>query len=187
MGNRLEPRAGSKLLEDIRQYLARRISLFLNLSVQNPVYEQILVHGKVRFNPGIDEGYYVQVLNKEIKRFLSPWAFDEGVELVFGGRIHQSEVIAFIERRPYVDYITNFRLSHITKNIGAIGIGSMQVGFDFVVGDEVVQAVAASPRSIIVSVQQHDIEVWREEENVFFGTRELGIDFMAVGIDFEVA
>ena len=108
------------------------------MHVENPAYEEINVDFNVSFHSG-DFVYYKGVLDQDIKRFLSPWAYDEGQDIVFGGQIHKSVILNFIEQRPYVDYVTNFKMYHLT-------------------GDRDVEiAVASNPKAILVSGTEHTI------------------------------
>ena len=59
---------------------------------------------------GFDETYYTNQLRLEITRYLSPWAFPGGGSPSFGGKIFKSVLINFVEERPYVDYVTDFKL-----------------------------------------------------------------------------
>ncbi|HAP64873.1 MAG TPA: hypothetical protein DCR93_37105, partial [Cytophagales bacterium] len=117
----LMPRASVATLDRIRTYLQEYLSPFANLHVQNPQYEEVLLDFKVRFREGNDEGYYVTQLNEELRRYLSPWAYQANQEVVFGGRIYKSKVLAFIENRPYVDYVLDFKLYHLVPE----GIGKL--------------------------------------------------------------
>ena len=110
--NMLEPKVSATALTEIKAYMQQYISMFVQFEVQNPIYEQLLVSFKVKFKEGFDEGYYEQLLNEEIKAFLSPWAFSEGRDIVFGGKIHKSSIITFVEERTYVDFVNEFRLYH---------------------------------------------------------------------------
>lgn len=204
--NVLEPRTDSITLENIRNYLMDYVSPFVHLNVENPVYEQILVHFKVGFYPGYDSGFYGKLLNEEIKKFLSPWAFEEGVDIVFGGKVYKSDILAFIENRDYVDYITDFKLYHVFSGPRRGGIGDMAIGIDFIVrpenppglgemileedfviGEDVELAFASDPRSILVSAQNHYITVLKSEEYVCQGVEYGGIGFMTIGLDFVVS
>jgi len=113
--NPFEPKTGSYTLIDIKEYLCNYISPFIELNVQNPVYEHIQVDFKVGFHLGYDEGFYGNLLNEEIKKFLSPWAFDEGRDISFGSIIYKSDILSFIEKRPYVDFVTDFRFYHFIE------------------------------------------------------------------------
>jgi hypothetical protein len=87
---------------------------------------------------GGDVGYYCKKLNEDIKKFLSPWAYDEGKDISFGGKIHKSVILNYIEGISYVDYLTDFKLNHLG------------------IKNDVEEAEAASPRSVLVTVSDED-------------------------------
>ncbi len=111
--NLLEPRSSAVLMSRIEDYISTGLStLFAKAHVIHPVYERIWVDARVAFGPDLDAGYYAGQLNEELQRFLSPWAYEEGQDIVFGAQIYKSEILAFMEGRHYVDYITDFNLYH---------------------------------------------------------------------------
>ncbi len=203
-GNPLQPKVNGAFLRTIKEFLETNYaSEFTRLHVTNPVYETLLVDCKIAFNMGFDPGYYAGVLEEEIKIFLSPWSYDEGEDIVFGGKIHASEILAFIEGRDYVDYVTDFALYHQYKGKRPGGIGEMKInegfviglapqpsvgdsgkiiGEDFVVGVPVDVAATTRPDAILVSSGSHRIGVLSDE--VCEGTQSIGIGNMVIGLDF---
>jgi hypothetical protein len=127
-------------LTKIDEYLKKLISPFICLYVNNPKFEEIQVDFEVRFRmeEGADAGFLQKKLNEDIKKFLSPWAYDEGKDITFGGKIHKSVILDFIEDLPYVDYLTNFKMNHIG------------------VANDADEAVATSPRSVLVTISDKD-------------------------------
>lgn len=211
MGDPLQPKANRSLLKDIGSFIQSQFtSPFVNVHVTNPTYETILVDCKVSFHEGFDPGYFSTVLEEEIKRFLSPWAYSEGQDIVFGGKIHASEILAFIEGREYVDFILDFELYHRHPDYSAYGISDMEVDFDFVVGyspepsisvsgsetggktigidfivgQPVEVAAATRPDSILVSNSSHRIQAVQAGVNSCQGVHAIGIGQMIVGLDF---
>ena len=110
--NVLEPRAGAVLMGRIEEHVAGLTSPFATMHVIHPVFERIRVEANVVFTTGRDPGYYAKVLNDELRRFLSPWAFQEGEDILFGAQIYRSEILAFIEGRAYVDHLVGLQLYH---------------------------------------------------------------------------
>ena len=115
----LRPYTSLDLLLQIEQFLRRRSACFVKLHVRNPQFEEVRLSFKVRLHDGVDEAYHVRLLQEEITRFLSPWAFPGGAAPSFGGKVHKSVLINFVEERPYVDYVIDFQLFHDVG--GAIG------------------------------------------------------------------
>lgn len=108
--NKLEPKATLALLESIEKYLKQRISPFIRLKVLNPIFEYIGVRAKIKFREGYDESFYSKRLETDLQEFLAPWAFGDSGEISFGGKIAKSAILNFIEKREYVDYLTDLKM-----------------------------------------------------------------------------
>jgi hypothetical protein len=207
-GNPLEPRAGEVLMRRISDYVKTGFtSAFATVHVIPPIYERILVEARVAFKSGLDAGYYAGVLNEALRRFLSPWAYEEGQDIVFGARIYKSEILAFMEGRHYVDYITHFQLYHSYQGLPRDGIQDMTISVDFVirsdpqppilstapgmvigetfvVGRGVEVATTTHPHAILVSHPEHRIIPITSGEERCSGPKTIGIGYMTVGLDF---
>jgi len=203
--NPLEPRADAVLMTDIENFVSDLTTPYANIHVIHPIYERILVDAQVAFVSGFDAGYYTSVLNEELRRFLSPWAYEEGQDIVFGSRIYRSEILAFIEGREYVDYITDFKLYHSYPGQRRYGIGNMAVEVDFiiqpkptpfintmeientfVVGRGVEVARTVQGHAILVSHPEHRIRPVESGSHECKGASQLGIGYMTVELDFMV-
>lgn len=200
----LEPMASAALRSRIHEFLTKRISRFIRLDVCNPRYEQLLVECSVGFYEGIDKGRYTDILNEDLKRFFSPWAYDDAEDIPFGGSIHASEVLTFIERRSYVDHVTDFKLYHCNTGLG---IGEMSITLcededdvslrrasDFIVrpdeeGFRVTDAAEASTgRSILCSAPEHLITpLYPGDYRCASANVGTGIGFMIIELDFIVS
>lgn len=108
----LKPYTSVDILREIDVFLKKRASAFVKLHIRNPIFEEIKIACKVKFFPQFDASLQASILQNEITQFLSPWAFDLGKDIVFGGILEKSVVINFIEERPYVDYLTEMKLYH---------------------------------------------------------------------------
>ena len=215
-GNLLQPTSNLAYLSEIKQFIVENNpSPFLTpdrVHVSNPVYETLLIDCKVAFRTGKDPGFYSSQLEEDIRRFLSPWAYDEGQDITFGGKVYQSEILSFIESRDYVNYVINFQLYHrfagtnTTSGIGCMKIGTdfiiavqpsatiansdgltstgTKIGYDFVVGIPVDVATATRPDAILASNISHRIDTLQEGGLKCSGVTSLGIGEMIVGLDF---
>ncbi|MCB9287765.1 MAG: hypothetical protein H6560_10645 [Lewinellaceae bacterium] len=135
--NRKEPKATRGRLREIRDYLGGLNTPFVGanqdwLHVVNPDYQRIVVDFRVRFRPDVTAvEFHKTKLKESIVRFLSPWSYDDGAEISFGGRAFKSSILDFVESQPYVDYVTEFRM--------------MEQG----TSDDVDVIEAATPRSVL--------------------------------------
>lgn len=213
-GKLLQPRSNIASLREIETFLKEKyLSGFVIPHADNPDYETLLVDCSVSFHHGFDPGFYTAQLQEDIRRFLSPWAYDEGQDIIFGGKIYKSEILAFIEGRPYVDFVINFRMYHrfdgerppggiscmtigvdftvgtkpspmIRSTDGSIAGG--KIGVDFVIGAPVEIAVATSPEAILVSNEVHRIRSVQSGSFTCSGVSSIGIGKMIIDLDFTI-
>lgn len=130
LSNPFEPKVSPSTRESIRQYLQAYAGIFTQIYVESPQFEPIRIEAKVAFKSGFDGIFYANQLNEALKKFLSPWAFEEGEEIVFGGRIYISRILAFMESLDYVDLVADFKLFHVNQGPG---IGQMTIEDSFIV------------------------------------------------------
>ena len=194
--NPLQPRASSALLEEARRYLLPLCMPFAQganaLQVVNPRYEPVLLSFSVGFRSGYDSGYYADVLQEALRRRLSPWAYEEGEDIRFGGRVYKSQLLAFVEEQAYVDYVTDFKMMHARAEPG---VGEMSVENDLFVyfnspERDTDVAIASTAASILVSAERHHIQTLRPDEFPCENPDDTcngGIDCWYVDIDFIVS
>jgi len=140
--NPLLPFTNIGLLEVIREFLEPHVSPFVNLEVCNPQFEGVQLDFCVTFvNNNANANYYITVLNNDIEQFLMPWAYGSTVQdIEFGGKIEKSALLNFVQTRPYVDYVTRFKMNQYIY--GPTGFSIYQ--------KEVEEAIASTARSILV-------------------------------------
>src|SRR5690554_389107 len=133
-----QPRVSKALLNQIGGHVNQLNTLHVEAKVINPEYEELQVSLKVKFYDGFDIPIHIQKLNKDITKYLSPWAFEDRETLRFGVTIYRSQLIDYIEKLDYVDYLQDVLL---IKD-----------------GNSTMKSCApSSPKSILVSAKQHDI------------------------------
>lgn len=138
--NPLKPFTNQSLLLEIKEYLQQRISGHVVLEVANPQFEEVRIAFKLQLVAGYtDFTYYSNQLKQEITSYLTPWAYNNQVEVQFGGKVYKSSLINFIEERPYVEYITDVKMYHIINQVNN--------------NIDVEEITASTARSILVSVQ----------------------------------
>ncbi|MCB9284076.1 MAG: baseplate J/gp47 family protein [Lewinellaceae bacterium] len=145
----LRPYTEKKTLLDICRHLRTKVSPFVRLKVVQPRLEEVQLDFSVAFTEDIaDIPFYKKLLNEAIIRFLSPWAFEEGQEISFGGQWYKSTIIDFIDEQPYVDFVKEVKMFHKTDIEQSDNAWSK-------VDVEVIEATTA--RSILVSHRTHVI------------------------------
>jgi hypothetical protein len=148
----LKPRTSLVTLEDIKTFIHAIQSPFINLHVYNPLFEEARVKFNVSFHAGFDKGIYSVKLNEALLKFLSPWAYATGSDIVFGGKIHKSVILNFVEEQEYVDYITCFEMFHIVP--GDPANDPLK---------DVDEAIASTSASVLGSASEHEIKVLETE------------------------
>ncbi|HRI63313.1 MAG TPA: baseplate J/gp47 family protein, partial [Polyangium sp.] len=108
--NEFGPKAPVALLGSIQQYLSARASRWVTVRARNANYRAVRVRLGVHFSEKGNQAYWMGRLNDELNRFLSPWAYDEGADVVVGGKIYASSIVEFVDRRAYVDYVAGISL-----------------------------------------------------------------------------
>jgi hypothetical protein len=173
-GDALAPKAPSNLLADIQAFLAARAPAAAAVQVRNAQYVPVRVRLGVRFLPGQDESFARRRLNDDLVRFLSPWAYDEGAELMIGGRVYANSIIDFVDRRDYVDHVVEVKLFR----------GRGHGDFDFIPPEDDYHVATEQPDEVLVAARQHDIDVIPElgYEQANF----TGIGYMKLELDFIV-
>lgn len=177
--NLLQPTTSLATLQSVKAFLEVVKDPFVTLHVKNPYFEEVLVVFNVKFLEGKDQGYYEKEINSDIKKFLSPWAYSEGVDIVFEGTMYKSKIINFIEELDYVDYVTCFKMYHIID-------GNMA---DLKDTDEISTSKSSA---ILVSHPQHEIYILTtddcecDDDNIQSTAITDGIGTMTVGYDLIV-
>ncbi len=168
------PKVPANLLADISTFLTARAPAAAILRVRNAHYVPVLVRLGVRFRAGQDEGFARKRLNDDLVRFLSPWAYGEGAELMIGGRIYANSILDFVDRRDYVDYVAEIKLF---RGRGPDDFELIPPGVDYHVATD-------RPDQVLVAAQDHVIDVIPE-----LGYQQAsftGINYMKIELDFIV-
>ncbi len=174
-----EPKAPANLLADIEAFIQTRSPPHATVRVRNPRYVSVKVRFGVRFKPGHDEGYYRALLNDELNRFLSPWAYEDGADIVIGDKIYANSVINFVDKRDYVDYIASIRLFRSVdgEDYQLVLAPQAQDARGYYVTTE-------RPDAVLVAAREHEIDVISEVD--YEEQRYTGINYMKVELDFVV-
>jgi hypothetical protein len=171
-----EPKAATDLIADIESYLKDKTSSFARVKVRNARYLPVKVRLGVRFHSGKDEGFYQKQLNEELNRFLSPWAYQEGADLVFGEKIFANSIINFVDQRPYVDFVAELKLfiSEDGKTFRPVPVS----------GSEGYYVAAGRPDGVLVAARQHEFDLI--SEGGYEAKEFTGINYLKIELDFVV-
>jgi hypothetical protein len=141
--NPLMPFTDLATLSDVESFLGGLHTPFAQVAAINPLFEPLRVSFKVAFQPGRPFATFRSILDEDLKRFLSPWAFDATLSPEFGGVVLRSGLLRFIESLQYVDYLTELTLLPSTPH-----------------GDpaSIQRVTPSTPASIVTSAPSHQIE-----------------------------
>ncbi len=170
------PKVAADTLFQIEKYAQMQAPTYADISVTNPLYLQVSTECIVKFYEGYDEGFYKNKLIEEIKRFMSPWAYDEDRDIQIGGSLHASVIINFIAERPYIDYVANLKLFQSEDGETFTDVRSLNDGKSIV--------IPSKPNMIMVAAQIHEVYVVNEGE--FEEDSFEGINYMEINKDFVI-
>ena len=154
-----KPRISKAKRNEIQNFINELNTLHVTALVENPSYQEVRVSLFVKFYEGKDENFYKKQLQKDIVKFLAPWAYKETAEINFGLTLHKSMVIYYIEKLDYVDYIKDFELQVETIKRDINGD---------IVYETLDKVLPANLKVILTSVkyEQHKVETISEVECV---------------------
>jgi hypothetical protein len=161
-GNIYQPSLSAGKLTDIKNYItgngaaiacnkyipARHCQL-ATLLVENPAYETITVTCEVKVRECLDKNFYKAQLHTDLNNFLSPWIKGEAGKINFGGSLHISVVVYFMEQLHYIDYVEKATIVHKAKNASGIYVPVNTA--------DLTLANATTSRSILTSSNEHSI------------------------------
>ncbi|MFK7907645.1 MAG: hypothetical protein AB8B69_21080, partial [Chitinophagales bacterium] len=180
MGGRAKlPTVNTSVLQDIKEYLQKHTSPFVNIEVRNPEYEKIKINASVAFTEGNNNGQTLKQLNQDIKQFICPWLFGEEGELELGGEVTKDSLLDFIEKRTYVAFVTKFSVVQVTKET------ELYKTSDTAISKQIAPVIYTSkPWAVIVPIDKHQISVI---ENSNYQSPEMSaMDTMMLDVDFVI-
>ena len=166
----------------IKAFMQQHISPFVRLSIRNPVYESVKVVCSILFRDPSEnnQSSHLQQLQLDIQKYICPWLFDPSSHLKIGSTLYKSELLNYINRQPYVEYITGFSLVHFyytkDEDTGAITAYST----DTATGD-LQEIVPSLPQSVLIPSKEHLITVLRSAE--YKAPQPLGIDALKISTE----
>jgi hypothetical protein len=125
-----EPRASLRLLREIETFLAEKVSPFVKVHAINPELSYVLIRCRVKFRKGVDKGFALQKLDRDligllsltwpappntVSHPLSPGASgaDKGT---FSAKIYASSMISFIGNKEEVDYVEELEMQQYVED-----------------------------------------------------------------------
>jgi hypothetical protein len=172
-----EPRASAALLLQIRQFVEQRAPAYAVIQVKNPSYMRVKVRAALKIRPGYGEAQAVRQLEADLKRYLAPWAYEEGTDIIVGGKLYPDMVVNFIAGKSYVEFAASVLL-FLSED------GQQYIPVEQMLGGSNAQNRTLPPEFILVSAPEHVFDIIRESR---FEERLLtGVGYAKIGLDFAV-
>jgi len=168
----------STLLE-VKAYISKFVSPYVKVEVSNPVYEELKVRCSVKFKDHQKRGYFKNVLNNELISYLSPDIENAYIEKGFDESISKTEILNFIESRPYVDFATQISVLQIVK------IGNHYKIIDTAKAEQIEELRTISAYAILTSAPEHQIDIITDEKTL--DPKASGIGDFYIESDFVVS
>ena len=159
--NMLRPKDCYANLKQIADYISQRCSPHMRVFVRNPHYERVKVVAAVRFKAGLDSGFYLRQLNEDTRRYLSPWLYEAQSEPRLAGEVSRADVAGFMERLPYVDFVTSLSVVVTCDEGGRYELSDTARMNDD--NDDTDMIRARHPWSILVTSSRHQFTLLTEE------------------------
>lgn len=139
----LRPRVDIDTLVRIKEFLQAHSGMQISVTVKNPYYQPVQLSFTVCMHPGNSFNHYANELQQALRRTLTPWAFEDGRQVDFGGHIYRSVLLDYVEELDYVDFVSDFQMRT------ELSPGNWS--------SDMAEVAAATPDSILVSAASHVI------------------------------
>jgi hypothetical protein len=182
-GQNFKPHFDGYLIDRILNFVKELAPAFAEISVENPVYEEIQVRCAVHFREGRHHGYHHNLLNQALCDYLSPWS-SVGNNVHFGWSVSEQHIKSFIHNLDYIEHITDFSLLRIAPREQGL----------YVLDDTVALATEGNTSgrilpsfwwSTAIPIENHYIVSLDENEHI--GAQVTGYDELEVGSTFIIA
>lgn len=180
------PKVDLATLYRVRDFLEDKISPFIKIKVENPVYEKIKLVFKVKFNgdTSLDYGMYIGRLHDDIKEYFCPWLYAAGSVFKVGTEIYIADLLNFLKRKSYISAITGFSVIHFFSEKDDDNGECFTRMRDYAnePGDFVKGSV---PEAVLIPSDNHLIEIMDELE--YAAPEKVGIGKLAVANELLVS
>lgn len=107
-----QPAISISNLVEIKTYLSKKTSVFNQLQVVNTSWDAIKIEVNAMLNKEIlDIPFYRQQLDNDLKKFISPWAFEQQAGQMFNRqKLFMAELIDFIDELTYIHHISSLKI-----------------------------------------------------------------------------
>jgi hypothetical protein len=174
-----QPRVTLANLYKIKNFVKSGISSFVDIEIENPVYEKIKLIGKVKFSgkQSGEVGYYMQKLNDDIRRYLCPWLYESSSSFKIGSQIYISDLMNYIKKQTYIEYLTGFSVLHFFNWQNEI-TGETLSGMNDLGKNKMNFIRGSIPEAVLIPSDEHMFTVMEEAE--YSDPLEIGIGSLKI-------
>lgn len=176
------PRVNYSILQNIREFLQTHTSPFVKVEVRNPIYERVKITAGVRFHKGKNNGTFLKKLNQDITSYLCPWLHGLSKELEMGGLLSKDMILSYIEKRPYVEFVTKFSAVQVFYDDSSIS--GFEIDDTAIDVSSLPTIQASKPWSVLIPFETNPIYLL--DENNFQAAEKSAINSMIINGDFVI-
>lgn len=182
-GQNFKPHFDGHLIDRIFNFVKELGSAFAEVSVENPVYEEIQIRCAVHFREGRHHGYHHNLLNQALCDYLSPWS-SLGNNVHFGWSINEQDIKSFIHNLDYIEHVTDFSLLRIAPREQGLFVLD-DTASPVTEGNATGRILPSFWWSTAIPIEHHYIV--SIDENAHIGAQVTGYDELEVGSTFIIA
>jgi hypothetical protein len=178
-GDFILPRFNADELRSIQEYLEKHISPFVNVSVINPVYEEVKITAAIVLMDEAIKSGNEDELHRDVRSFICPWHNDSNEDMAFGGSIDLDDFCDFMAAQPYIRSVSRVSIVIVHYNDKAYTIS------DSVVSTDMSKTLYASrPWSVLIPMKNHQITIQEKDQNLT--PEKAAIENMRLGNEFVI-
>jgi hypothetical protein len=174
-----QPKVNLANLYKIKNFVKSGISSFVDIEIENPVYEKIKLIGKVKFNgkKSGESGYYKQKLEEDIRKYLCPWLYESSLSFKIGSQIYVTDLINYIKKQPYVEYLTGFSVLHFFNWRNEL-TGEIFSGMNDIGKNKMNYIRGTVPEAVLIPSDEHLFTIMEDED--YSEASEIGIGSLKI-------
>jgi len=182
-GQNFKPHFDGYLIDRIRNFVKNLAPAFAEISVENPVYEEIQVRCAVHFKDGRHHGYHYNLLNQALCDYLSPWS-SVGNNVHFGWSVSEQDIKSFMHNLDYIEHVTDFSLLRIAPREQGLYVLN-DTAAPVMEGPATGRILPSFWWSTAIPIEHHYIV--SIDENSYISAQVTGYDELEIGSTFIIA
>src|SRR5690606_33958110 len=125
-----------------------------------------------------DVGMLLQQFNEDLKRYICPWLFEAGSEFKIGSKIYLADLLNFIKKRTYIEYITGFSVIHFYNWQNEV-TGEVLAAMHDLNDSEQAYVKGSVPEAVIIPSEEHMLTVL--DKSYYEDAEPVGVGNLLIG------